>query len=105
MNNLQKKMNHNSFTEILTKKDAKNEAEYQEPSVIHNVLSYFNIFECGKNILNRLDVTYEQACMSTPKDNYYTKLLVNLVDYNDHHNVSLSNKKLRQAISTDMTET
>ena len=48
-------------------KDAKNEAEYEESSVTDEVLSYLKIFECGGNILNRLDVTYERACMATPK--------------------------------------
>ena len=42
-----------------------NEEEYEEYSVTYEVTSYFNIFECGKNILNRIDVTYEQACMAT----------------------------------------
>ena len=40
-------------------KDAKNEAEYEE-----FLLSCFNIFKCGKDILNRLDMTYERACMA-----------------------------------------
>ena len=44
---------------INKKKDAKNEAEYEESSVIDEVLNYLNIFECGRNILNRLDVKYE----------------------------------------------
>ena len=56
-------------------KDAKNETEYEEYSVTDEVPSYFNIFECVRNILNRLDVTYEQACMAPAKDKYYTKML------------------------------
>ena len=43
--------------------------EYKEPSDTKEVTSYFNIFECGRNILDRLDVTYERACISTPKEN------------------------------------
>ena len=35
-----------------------NETEYEESSVIDEVVNYFNIFKCGKNILNRLDVKY-----------------------------------------------
>ena len=50
-----RKTNQNTFT----KKDAKNEAEYEEYLVTYEVLSYFNIFECGRNTLKRLDVTYE----------------------------------------------
>ena len=48
-------------------KDANNEAEYEESSVTDELPSYFNIFKCGRNILNRLDMTYERACMSTQK--------------------------------------
>ena len=33
--------------------------EHKEPSVTKEVKSYFNIFECGRNILYRLDVTYQ----------------------------------------------
>ena len=77
-----------------------NEAEYEESSVIDEVPSYFNIFKCGKNVLNRLGVTYEQACMATPKDKNYTKLLETVIEYNDHHNEPLSNEKIRQAIRT-----
>ena len=40
-------------------KDSNNEAEYEIFSVTHEVPIYFNIFECGRNILNRIDLTYE----------------------------------------------
>ena len=56
-------------------KNAKNEAEYEESSVTDEVTSYFNIFECRRNILNRLDVTYEQGCMATQEVEYYVDLL------------------------------
>ena len=65
---------------INKQKYANNEAEYKEYSVTHEVPSYFNIFECGRNILNILDVTYEQSCMATPRDKYYTKMLETLVE-------------------------
>ena len=32
-----------------------------EPSVIVKGASYFNIFECGRNLLDQLDVTYQRA--------------------------------------------
>ena len=46
---LQRKINHNEFIKILTnKKDANNEAEYEEPSVTYDPVvkepSYSNIF-------------------------------------------------------------
>ena len=57
------------------------------------------------NILNRLDVTYEQACMVTTKYKYYMKFLETVIDCNDHHNAPFSNDYLIQAISTVMEET
>ena len=35
--------------------------EHKETSVTQKVTIYFNIFECGRNILDKLDVTYQQA--------------------------------------------
>ena len=79
---------------IIKQKDANNDAEYEESSVTHEVLSYFNILKCGRNLLNRIYVTYERACIVIPIDKYYEKMLETLVDYNDHHNATLSNEKL-----------
>ena len=56
---------------INKKMDAENEAEYEESSVTYEVLRYFNIFECGRNTLNRLDMTYKQACMENRKKILY----------------------------------
>ena len=81
------------------------DVEYEESSVTKEVPSYFNIFECGRNSLDRLDMTYEQACMATPKDKYYTKLLKNIVADNNHNGVPLSNEKIQQAVSIVMEET
>ena len=69
------------------------------------VTIYFNIFECGSNILDRLDVTYQQAFMATPKDKYYNRLLDTLTDDNNHKGKPLSNEKLQQAFSLVMEET
>ena len=49
-----------------TEKDSKNEAEHEEPTGTDDPIfvkepRYFNIFECGKNILNRLGATCERA--------------------------------------------
>ena len=54
---------------INKQKETKNETEYEESSVTYEVPSYFNTFECGRNILNRIDMTYELACMATQKKN------------------------------------
>ena len=32
-----------------------------EPSAIVKGASYFNIFQCGRNLLDQLDVTYQRA--------------------------------------------
>ena len=37
-----------------------------EPSVIDKRSSYFKIFECGRNLLDKLDVTYQRAFMAKP---------------------------------------
>ena len=42
------------------------EEEHKELSVTQTVTSYFNIFECGRNILDQLDVTCQRAFMATP---------------------------------------
>ena len=44
--------------------------------------SYFNIFECGRNILNIIDMTYERACMVTQKEEYYIDLLETMIEHN-----------------------
>ena len=35
------------------------EKEHKEPSVTKEVKHHFNIFECGRNLLDRLDVMYQ----------------------------------------------
>ena len=49
--------------------------DHKEPSVTEKVKSHFNIYECGRNLLDRLDVTYQRAFMAIPKDKYYNVLL------------------------------
>ena len=50
--------------------------EHIEPSVIVKEATYFNIFECGRYILDQLDVTYQrsftasEATSSVPKGIY-----------------------------------
>ena len=46
--------------------------EHIEPSVTDKGSSYFNIFECGRNLLDQLDVTYQRAFMASPvQEGYY----------------------------------
>ena len=72
--------------------------EYKEPSATKEVTHYFNIFECGRNILDRLDVMYQQAFMANPQDKYYTKMLENLTKVNNIKSEPLSNERLRQSV-------
>ena len=47
--------------------------EHKEPSVIEKGKGYSNIFECGRNLLDQLDVTYQRAFMASPvREGYYT---------------------------------
>ena len=55
------------------------------------ILEYSNVVG---NISNRLDVTYERACMATQEDEYHTDLLETIISHNDRQNVPLSNEKL-----------
>ena len=55
--------------------------------------------------MNIFDVTYERACMATQKEEEYTNLLETIIYHNDCYNVPFSNEKLRQAVSTIMSET
>ena len=103
---INKTLSKNNYVDIweytITKQKNK---EYKQPSVTKEVTSYFNIFECGKNILDRLDFTYEQACIATPKEKYYVTLLNNLVNNNNRKGKPLSNEKFRQAVGELMEET
>ena len=73
--------------------DLKNE-EHKKPSVTEKVTIYFNIYECGRNILDQLDVTYQQAFVATPKDKYYNVLLDTLVKDNNLRGLELSNQNI-----------
>ena len=51
------------------------ETEHEEPFITYNPVInkpiYFNLFKCGKNLLNKLDTTCERVCMATSRDRYY----------------------------------
>ena len=57
------------------RKYTKNEVDHEEPTVTNYPVvkepSYFNIFEYGKNILNKFDATCKRAYITTPRDKYY----------------------------------
>ena len=47
--------------------------EHIEPLVSDKGSSYFNIFECGRNILYQFDVTYQRAFIASAKPSSVTK--------------------------------
>ena len=79
---------------INKQKDANNEEEYEEFSVPDEVPRYFNILEYGRNLLNRLDITYEWECMATQEEEYYKDLLETMIEHNDRTNTPFSKYKL-----------
>ena len=84
--------------------------EHIEPSVIVKGTSYFSIFECGRNLLDQLDVTYQQAFMASPvqeglyqpspaQERYYDQIADSLIEANVQSNGTINNDKLNQAIT------
>ena len=57
--------------------------EHKEPSVTEKVTSYLDIFECGRNILDQLDIMYQRAFMATKaQDEYYKEMTKSLIKEN-----------------------
>ena len=64
------------------------------------VKSYFNIYEFGRNILDRLDVAYQRSFMATSaKYKYYNALLDALVKDNNLRGELLSNQNIQKSVS------
>ena len=78
--------------------------EYKEPSLTKEVKSYFNIVECGRNLLDRLDVTYQRSFMATPQETWYNALLYTLVKDNNRKGAPFSNDNIWQAVHKVMEE-
>ena len=73
--------------------------EHKEPLVTQKVTSYFNIFECGRNLLDQLDVTYQQAFMATSaQDEYYREMTKSLIKQNIRSYGEIWNEKIQQAV-------
>ena len=87
----------NNITEL---KDEK----HKEHTVTEKVKSYFNIYECGRNLLDQLGVTYQQAFMATPKDKYYNALLDTLFKDNNLRGEPFSNQKIQQSVSDEIED-
>ena len=62
------------------------------------VTSYFNIFECGRDLLDQLDVTYQQVFMATSsQDKYYKEMTKSLIKAKIEGG-KLCNDKFQQAV-------
>ena len=81
----------NNITEMKDK-------EHKEPLLTEKVTSYFKIFECGRNLLDQLDVTYQREFMATTADDeYYKEMTKSLIKVNIEGG-KLCNEKIRQAV-------
>ena len=76
-NIVNKTLSQNNSSDVLTNVIAEMKYdEHIEPSVSVKEASYFNIFECSRNLLDQLDVRYQLAFTasakpsSVPKVNY-----------------------------------
>ena len=73
--------------------------EHKEPSVTQKVTSYFNIFECGRNILGQLDVMYQRVFMtSSAQDEYYKEMTKSIIKANIRSDGKICNEKIQQAV-------
>ena len=77
--------------------------------MIVKTTSYSNIFECSRNILDQLDVTYQQAFMASPvqeeyytllaRERYYNQLTKSLINSNVGSDRTINYDKLNQSIT------
>ena len=89
-------------------KDANSESEHEEPTVMYDPVikepRCFNIFECGKNLLNKIDANFKLACMATPRDKYHTELFRTITDCNNCNDAPFSNGYIIDTINRVISE-
>ena len=84
--------------------------EHIKPLVIDKGSSYFNIFECGRNLLDQLDVTYQRLFTASPvqeglyqispaRERYYDMMANKIIETNFGSDRTISDEELRKAIS------
>ena len=84
--------------------------EHKEPSVIEKGTSYFKIFECGRNLLDQLEVTYQRAFMASPvqeglyqpspeRERYYDKVAESLIKAKFGSDGTINNDELHKVIT------
>ena len=81
------------------------EKEHKEPSATKKAKSYFNIYKWGRNLLDQLDVTYQQSFMATPKDKYYNAFMDTLVKDKNLRGEPLSNENIQKSVGKVIEET
>ena len=61
--------------------------------------NYFNKFECSRNVLDQLDVTYKRAFMATPaQDEYYKEMMKSPIKANIGIGGKIFNEKIQQSV-------
>ena len=89
--------------------------EHKEPSVIEKGTRYFNIFACGINILDQIDVTYQQAFMASPvqeglyqpspaRERYYDTMSESLIEANVQSDGTINDEELHKEITIFKSE-
>ena len=78
--------------------------------MIEKLTSYFNIFKCGRNILDQLDITYQRLFMasleqeglyqpSPARERYYDKMAESLIKAKVGSDRTINNDELHKAIT------
>ena len=63
------------------------------------VTSFFNIFDCGRNLLDKIDVTYQQAFIATSaQDEYYEEMTKILIKANIGSDGKICNENIQQSV-------
>ena len=110
-NILNENLSQSDSSEVQTNVIAElNYDEHIEPSVIVKEASYFNIFKCGRNIIDKFDVTYQREFtaseatssvptglyqISTARERYYDMMAGHIKE----NNVGMDIDKIRKAVS------
>ena len=73
--------------------------EHKKPPVTEKVTSDFNIIECGRNLLDQLDVKYQRKFMATSaQDKYYKEMTKILIKANIGSDGKICNEKIHRAV-------
>ena len=84
--------------------------DHIKPSVIDKGSIYFNIIECGRNLLDQLDVTYQREFTESPlqqglyqispaRERYYDMMANKIIETNVGSEGTINNEELRKAIT------